>query len=238
MSVGDILQTTPANSAPVTNAYGASAAALGQAGNTAGALSQGSPIYQSMNAYLNPYYNEVINGVQGRMVDQRNQDLMRVGDQASAAGAFGGSRHGLVEGQVYDNANRGIGEMTNQMLAQRFDTAAGLGAQDAGIRLAASGQLGNLGQIGFGIGQSIDNQQMQQGTMQQQLLQAILGQASGQFDQYVNSPQDALSLLTAALGSDPRQREQTQTSTPGLLDYLSLGAGLAGTAFTGGYFNR
>lgn len=241
MSVGDVLQTTPAatTAAPAGmgkggSVYDKSAAALGQAGDTFAGIAGGSPIYESMNAYLNPYYNEVIQGVTGRMTDQRNQDLMRVGDQAAASGAFGGSRHGLVESQLYDTTNRNIGEMTNQMLGERFNTAAGLGAQDVALRAGAAGNLGQLGNMGFNIGQQINNQQMQQGSMQQQLLQAILGTASGQFDQYVNSPQQALSLLMAAIGADPRTAERTQTTTPGLFDYLSMGAGLAGTALTGG----
>ena len=239
MSVGDVLQTTPSStSSPMGkggSVYDASASALGTAGQTAGGIATGSPIFESMNAYLNPYFNEVISGVQGRMRDERDLALGQVGDQAQASGAFGGSRHGLVEGQVYDTSQRNVGEMTNQMLAERFGTAAGLGAQDAGLKLQGAGQLGQLGQLGFGMGQQINQQQMQQGTMQQQLMQAILGQASGQFDQYANSPQNALSLLMAAIGSDPRQAEMTQTSTPGLFDYLSLGAGLAGTAMTGGF---
>lgn len=235
MSVGDIMQQTPPSAPAIgSNPFEQSSDLLDRAGGVYGGIAEGNPIADSMNAYLDPYYKEVISDVTGRALDRRDQDLMRVGDQAVAGGAFGGARHGLVESQVMSEYDRNINEMTNSMLSDRFNTAASLGQSDVMARLQAAGAMEGLGGNLYGIGQDLNDRQMASGNMQQQLLQQILGGASGQFDQYMNSPYQMIDLLNATLGSDPRNAERTQSSTPGLFDYLSLGAGMGSAWLMGG----
>lgn len=204
-------------------------------------------IARSMNSYLNPYQQQVIAQTQGRMRDQTEYDLDAVSAQAQNAGAFGGSRHGLVESQVRDNAARNMAEMTNSMNMQGFNTAAGLGAQDvqnqfmgAGGLANAAGQLqgvaGGLGNIAsqygslagqqFGLGQNIMQNQMNTGNMQQMMNQQILSGAGGQFGQTMNYPMQMLNQQLAALSGNPLGGESTTTTTPGLFDYLGLAAGV------------
>ena len=96
--------------------------------------------------------------------------------------------------------------------------------QEAGIQGNAAGQLGGLSQAGFGMGQQIQQNQMQQGLMQQGLQQSLIDAARGQYQNAVNAPMQSLSAPLAALGAQPNQSTTTQSRSPGLFDYLSLGA--------------
>ena len=147
---------------------------------------------------------------------QRQMQQNQIGAQASSAGAFGGSRHGVAEA------------LTNEAFARQGAQAFGnlqLGQQQAQMQGAA--QLGQLGQQAFNTGQAISQQQQQQGLMQQGLQQALIDAARGQYAGFTGAPQQALALPLAALGATPNQSTTTQSKNPGLFDYLSLGASAA-----------
>lgn len=202
--------------------YGQSAQGMEQAGQTFGGVAQGNPIYESMNAYINPYQQQVIDNTTQQMQQDTDLALMNVGASADAASAFGGSRHGLVESEVIKNSNQNIGNMTAAMNRQGFMDQASLGAQDVGFNLAGANGLLNASGQGFQMGQTIGQGQAQQGELQRMLMQTILGQGAGQYEGFINQPQDALNTVLAAMGGSPLQNNITQTTTPGLLDYLSL----------------
>jgi hypothetical protein len=90
------------------------------------------------------------------------------------------------------------------------------------MRLGAAGQLAGLGQQAFGTGQAIQQQQMQQGLMQQGLQQALIDAARGQYAGYTGAPQAALQAPLAALNITPSQSTTTDTSQPGLLNYIQM----------------
>lgn len=255
-------------------------------------------IVGSMNQFINPYYDQVIDAAMGRLRDSRNENLLSIEDQAAAAGAYGGGRHGLVESQLYDDYSQTAGELASNLYQRQFDTALGaaqatedqrlrgvnmnlqaaqmasnaqarqleallqaaltgesqrqsalglrLGAEDrrlAGLGLELSADDRRLASLGLGLNaadrlQSIADQYtgqgmagMQQqalaGAQQQALTQALLDQGSSLFDEYTDSPLDAIDLINAVMAGDPRRAAGTQTGTtttqPGMLDYLSLG---------------
>jgi hypothetical protein len=64
---------------------------------------------------------------------------------------------------------------------------------------------------------------------QQQMQQQLLNDAMQQFYGYANSPLNYANLMQNTIGSSPLANNQTQTSQyqPGILDFLSLGTGLA-----------
>lgn len=94
-------------------------------------------------------------------------------------------------------------------------------------RLAASSQMGQLGNQAFNTGQTIQQGQMQQGLMQQGLQQALIDAARGQYAGYTGSPGASLQAPLAALGVAPYGQTQTDTTNRGLFDYLGLAAGAA-----------
>ena len=140
---------------------------------------------------------------------QRQMQQNQIGMQASRAGAFGGSRHGVAEA------------LTNEAFAHQGAKAFGdlqLGQQQAKMRGAA--QMGALGQQAFNIGQSIQEQQARQGLLQQAMQQQLIDAARGQYQGYVGAPQQSMALPLQALGAVPTPQTTTQSSQPGLFNTL------------------
>lgn len=195
------------------------------------------PSQATMGQYMNPYESQV--------VGQSLQDLERSrkmaqnvgGAQASQAGAFGGSRHGIAEAETNrafaDQAARTASGLrqSGYTQAQNLAQQAQMQNQQAQLsgaqqRLSAAGQLGNLSNLGFGMGQQVQQGMQSQGAMQQALQQQIINAAKGQYGGYTGAPADSLSYLLQAVGGSPQPTTTTSTSQPGLFDYLSLGLSL------------
>jgi hypothetical protein len=101
--------------------------------------------------------------------------------------------------------------------------------QNAGLagsqqRLQAGNQLGNLSNLGFGMGQTVNRNMAQDGAMKQGLNQLLIDAAKNQFNQYQNQPYQDVGLISAALGQSPVPQTTTTSKNPGLFDYLTLGA--------------
>ena len=141
---------------------------------------------------------------------QRQMQQNQIGLQASRAGAFGGSRHGVAEA------------LTNEAFARQGAQTFGnlqLGQQQA--RMQGASQMGQLGQQAFNIGQAIQQQQAQQGLLQQAMQQQLIDAARGQYQGYVGSPQQALQAPLAALGQVPSAgTTKTESAQPGLYQGL------------------
>jgi len=118
--------------------------------------------------------------------------------------------------------------MANQQAALQ----AALANQQAGLagsqqRLAAGSQLANIANLGFGMGQTVQQNLAQQGMQQQALQQALIDAARGQYAGYTGAPQVSLGYLAQALGATPVPQSTTTSKQPGLFDYLTLGASTA-----------
>ena len=108
--------------------------------------------------------------------------------------------------------------------AQQQNFANQLAALQA--RQGAASQLAGLGQQAFGIGQTIQQQQAQQGLLQKGLQQALIDAARQQYAGYIGSPSAALQAPLAALGVTPVPQSTTTSSSPGLFNYLQAAAGM------------
>ena len=188
----------------------------GQAAGAYNAALQGPNIGQ----FMNPYTSEVIGRTGMDMARQAQMAQNTLGAEATRAGAFGGSRHGVAQGTMLGDYGRAFGDIAAQQRQQGFNTALG----------AAQGQQQMLSQLagqGFGFGQQIGQQQMQQGTMQQGLMQSLIDAARSQYGGYTGAPMASLSAPMAALGAaNMGQQSQTQSQRPGLFNYLGLGLGM------------
>jgi hypothetical protein len=180
----------------------------------------------NISAFQNPYTQQVIDTSMADLERQRLMQQNQLGQQASAARAFGGSRQGIAEAETNRAFAEQGGQLAAQLRQQGFNTALGAAQNQQGQQLAAAGQLGNLSQQGFNMGQSINQQQQQFGTMQQAINQALIDAARGQYGGFTGSPTQSLSTLLGALGgANMGQQTSTQTQQPGLFNYLSLGLG-------------
>lgn len=200
----------------------------------------------NLGAYMNPYRQNVVEGLGNQAFSNYNQMANQLGTEATRAGAFGGSRHGVAQGamgaQVQKDLNQQIGnlmyqgygnaqqmaqqDIANRMQAQLANQQAGLaGAQ---TRLGAAQQMGGLAQTGFGMGQDLSQQMLLQGAMQQQLQQDAMDRAVQQYQGYQQAPYTSLAAMTQAVGGTPYPQSSTTTSSGnqkrGLFDYLMLGA--------------
>lgn len=247
------------------------------AGYTAATVAAPNTVASGIDTYMNPYQSSVMDYAAQEIEKARAMQTGQIGDAALAAGAFGGSRHGLVEAETNEGALRETGRIAGQLGLDGFKTAAGLSATDianttgvnmanagaadtaaafgaagrnqfsladqiarneaarfAGTQaatgangmLAAGGQAGGLAASGVGIGQSVNNQNLAYGGIQQQQMQQIIDAARGMFGGFVGQGQTLLDLIGSSLSGSPLNNATTTTQQykPGLFDYLSLAA--------------
>lgn len=187
----------------------------------------------NLGAFQNPFEQQVVQNTLGDIERQRQMAVNDVGLQATRAGAFGGSRQGVAEALTNEAAMRQAGNVGAQLRSQGFGQAQQAAQQDIQNQLAAqqlglgaAGQLGNLANLGFGMGQQIQGQQAQQGAQQQALQQALIDAARSQFAGFAGSPMAGLQAPLQALGAVPFGQTETTSQSPGLFNYLSLGLGL------------
>ena len=216
-------QPAPMAPQPGFNVNQASAGALqGAIGGTQRAMQ--APL--QVGAYANPYTSAVIDRTQQDIERQRQMSMNTLGAQATAAGAFGGSRQGVAEGVMAGEYGRMAGDMAAQQRQANYSQALQAAMADRQARLGAASQLGGLGQQAFQTGQTIQQNQLQQGLLQQGMQQALIDAAKQQYAGYTASPMQSLSAPLAALGATPTPQTTTQSQSPGLFNYLQLGAGM------------
>ena len=250
-------QTAPSNintlaAEGIKGAIGGSAAEMGYAplGVTAGQLGA-----TNLAPYMNPYTTDVIDASQADVLRGANIGLDQLGAQAQQAKAFGGSRHGIAMSEM----GRGVGEIMGQQAAglrqANYAQAQQAAQQDisgrlqadlanqgvdlsgAQHRLGAASQLGQLSNLGFGMGQTVNQNLQTQGAMQQALQQAVMDAAKQKYGEYTGHPAQGLQYLQNALGTGVYGTPNTVTSTktPGLFDYLTLGASMKAGQPMGSY---
>lgn len=199
--------------------------------------------------YMNPYTQQVIDAQAADVLRNAQIGLGNLGAQAQAARAFGGSRHGIAEAelgrgvtdilgqqasslraQAFQNAQAAAQQdIASRMAADQFNVQSGLSGQQA--RLAAAGQLADIGNIGFGMGQKVQQNLMQQGALQQGVQQALIDAVKQQYAGYTGAPASTIGYVSNALNAVPQggggTTTQTTSSSPGLFGMLSSIASLA-----------
>ena len=197
----------------------------------------GAPSQANLQQYTNPYETQVVNQ---SLADLERSRLMAQnvgGAQASAANAFGGDRQGIAEAETNrafaDQAARTASGLrqTGYQNAQTMARDAQVRNQSAGLsgstqRLNAANQLGSLSNLGFGMGQTIQNRMDQQGAMQQALQQQLINAGRQQYAGYTGAPAQSLQYLLSAVGGAPAVNSTEKGYEPGLFDYLTLGLGI------------
>lgn len=236
-----IFGATPTN--PMEQASQAQRGAL--AGTVASGMTPiGTLAGTSLTPYMNPYTTSVIGDLRTEAARNIAMGANQLGAEATRAGAFGGSRHGVAQGQMMGDVLRGLGQQTGQLLQSGYTTAQQQAQQDIQNRLAqaqlgmqGAAQLGALGGQSFGYGQQIQSGLAQQGQMQQALQQALIDAAKGQYAGYTGAPATSLGYVASTLGAAPTPTSSTssgqQQQSTGIFDMLTSGA-LLGKAF--GFF--
>lgn len=185
---------------------------------------------QNMDAYRNPYEQDVVNATMTDYKKGLQKGLAALGARG-AAGNFG-SRQGVAEGvataEALDALTRNIGNLRYQ----GFTTAAGLGAGDADRNLSGAGLRLNAANSLSAAEQAKANMLMQAGAMQQGLDQSNLDLAYSDFLEQQNYPIRQLSIMQSALGQTPMGSVSRGPAQGGMSGFGSLLGG-AGSLATG-----
>ena len=197
----------------------------------------------AMQAYMSPYMDLALEP-QLREASRRSaiEGQMQQA-QAVRAGAFGGSRQGIVEAerqrnlaqQQQDIYGRGMQTAFEQARqAQQFGST--LGLQGLGQAQQAAGILGQLGQTQFGQQKDVIQGQLSAGAQQRDLEQQRLTQAYQDFQAQRQHPYQQLAFMSDMLRGLPlAQYSQTmyQQPTSPLATAAGLGLTYAGAKQSG-----
>lgn len=179
---------------------------------------------------MNPFEQQVIDRVEGDYGRLNAAAQMGINDQATKAGAFGGSRHGVASGVASGEIARGLGDQIAGLRNQGFENAMG-----------RASQLGNLGILGGNMAQNalgfqsgmldrqntLTGQQYGMGADRRNIGQAQLDVNRRNFNEMRDWDLRNLGIMQGALGG--LNFGQT-TSQP---MYQNQGAGFLGGAATG-----
>lgn len=102
-------------------------------------VSGGSFLNANVGAYMNPFLQNVAGNVMSDLGRARQMEQMQTAGAAAKAGAFGGSRQGVLEAETNRNFYDRLGNTLSNLYASGFDTAAGLAGQDLNRALQAAG---------------------------------------------------------------------------------------------------
>jgi hypothetical protein len=193
----------------------------------------------NLQGYMNPYTQNV--------TDIAMQDLQRanqINQQANAqraaqAGAFGGSRQGVLEAETNRNYFDTAARTAAGLREKAYENAMGLAGTDitnamtgAKMQGAASELLSNLGLTQRGIGMENIDLLNKMGEQQRAIDQGQLTANYEDFIRKMNYPKEQLSYLTNALSSMQPGTITNKTETPATLSAIQSAAGLAGVDIT------
>jgi hypothetical protein len=176
--------------------------------------------------YMNPYTEQVIKNNLGDIEASRQTAVQQMGEAATRAKAFGGTRQGVAEGATNKAYADKAAQMSADLRMKGFDTSANLMQQDLTRRMAAAGQLGSLGQQQQTMGLEGGRAVMGAGSARQGLSQQELDAMRNIGVEKLGITQGAMSTALPNAGSS--------TSTPTTRNALSGALGGAGYGYTFG----
>lgn len=91
------------------------------------------------NQYMSPYIQSVINRAKLNMSEDYQQQKQGLDLRAAQMGAFGGSRHGVLEGMAADDYMNRVADMEAQLLNQGYTNAQGAFGADRNASIQAQG---------------------------------------------------------------------------------------------------
>lgn len=103
--------------------------------------------------YMNPFLQGALDPTLRAIREQQEMTLQGLGSQAQAAGAFGGSRQGVLEAQTLGRFDQQMGDVIGTGYAQAFDRATNLMGDEQARQLQGASALSQaanqLRQVGF-----------------------------------------------------------------------------------------
>jgi len=104
-----------------------------------------------LSTFGNPYEEQVIQNAIRDINTAGAGNMSDIASMASSAGGFGGTRQALLEAENMKNTQRNIGDISSQMRAQGFQSAADRTLSDLARTQDVAGNLFNMGETQRGI---------------------------------------------------------------------------------------
>jgi len=86
----------------------------------------------SIDSYMNPYTQRVLDPVVRELQQEDQRQKNRIGGMAQMSGAFGDARHGIMEGEQSSRTNEAIGDASNRIYSDAYNSAMGQRSSDIG----------------------------------------------------------------------------------------------------------
>jgi hypothetical protein len=212
---------------------------IGEAANRLGRAGEQRWDQQAAEHYMSPYMQSVIDVQKRKAMEDYSKQLPVMDAAAQKAGAFGGSRHGIVQAEAQKNMNQQLQDLQTMGLQSAYTNAQGQFNADMNRQLGTYSQASNLGSSLAGIGQQGFQNQLaaNQGLMgignqQQQLNQQSLNTGYQDFLAQRQHPYQQAEFLRAAYSGLPMTQQTTSTFTPAptmtqqLIGNMTAGYGL------------
>lgn len=185
---------------------------------------------QDISRYINPFQQNVIDiakreAVRGDQIAGRGRDA-----QAQMAGAFGGSRHGVMQAEAERNLGQRLDDMQLQGSAAAYDRALDAYNKDATRALAASQQMQGLGNFAQTAGLTDASALEAIGQTQQGKNQANLDLLYSDFLEQRDWQKNQLNFLNSLAAGTPLASTGTTSTQKIKGDNPSLLQNLAGAA--------
>jgi len=180
--------------------------------------------------YMSPYQQAVTDIAKRKATTEGQQALQQIRSQAARAGAFGGSRQGLIESQEIANLGQRLSDIQARGSEAAFQNAQQQFERDRQAKLAGAGQLAAIG----GAQQQAEIQRLQAleraGTLEQAEAQRLLDLRYKDFLRQQDYPYQQLAAYSSAIrGLGPVSPVTTQAyQTPPSPFQQMLGLGVAG----------
>jgi hypothetical protein len=192
-------------------------------------------------AYMSPYMQNVVDYQKEQAIKDYGRQLPGIGASAARSGAFGGSRHAIVESEAQRNLQNQLAGIQAQGTQSAYDKAlqnqqfgANLGLQGYGLANTAAGTLGQLGQTQYGQQMGINAAQQQAGAQQQALQQQALTNQYQDFLNRQNYPYKQLGFMSDLIHGTSLSGGTASSLYQAPPPMTSILAGLGQTAL-GGY---
>ena len=191
----------------------------------------------AVQAFMSPYQQNVTDYQKQQAVMDYGRQLPGQQAQATNAGAFGGSRQAIVEGEGQRNLQNTLAGIqatgsqnafNNAQQAQQF--GANLGLQGMGLANQSAGLMGQMGQQNYAQQMGINAAQQQAGAQQQAFNQQGLSNQYQDFLNQQNYPYQQLGFMSDILHGTPTgstSTSQTSAAPPSMFGQIA-GLGLAG----------
>jgi hypothetical protein len=170
---------------------------------------------EGVQQYMNPYMQNVVDIERRKAQEASDQQAAALSGQAVRQGAFGGSGAALQQRALRRDTAQQLGDIQAQGLNRAYESAVNQYNQGISSGLAASQQLGGLGQQQFGQEMDITKGLGTSGDVQRQREQALLDVKYGDYLTAQKYPYEQLAFQQGLVSGVPysttaRTREVSQ----------------------------